>query len=327
MARFTPSRRALLAAAPLLAAPAVALGQSALSGRPVTIIVPSPAGGGTDFSARLIQEPLGRALGTTVVVENRPGGNDVVGLNAVLQARPDGHTLLMGYCGTMAGRPATNSIGTIDPLRDFTPIGQVSDTPQLFVTHPSVPVTTLREFIEHAKQRPGELAYASAGNGSMHHLGAELLKQRAGIDMLHVPYRGTGETIRDLIAGRVQFYMNSPPPLTPLVRDGRLRALSVSSNERHPGLPDIPSAAEQGLPDLDLNVWFALYAPRGVPEEINALVATKLNEVLELPALRSRAFEAGALISPMSPTDITARLVRETAAWREVVRAGNISIG
>jgi tripartite-type tricarboxylate transporter receptor subunit TctC len=326
MPRFAPGRRALLAAVPLLAAPAVARGQSPLAGRPVTIIVPSPAGGGTDYSARLIQEPLGRALGTTVVVENRPGGNDVIGLNAVLNARPDGHTLLMGYCGTMAGRPATNSIGTIDPMRDFTPIGQISDTPQLFVTHPSVPATNLREFIAHAKQRPGDLTYASAGNGSMHHLGAELLKQRAGIDMLHVPYRGTGETISDLIAGRVQFYMNSPPPLAPLVRDGRLRALSVSSNERHPGWPDIPSAAEQGLPDLALNVWFALYAPRGVPAEVNAHLTGKLNEVLALPALRSRAFEAGALVSPMSPADISARLVRETAAWREVVRAGNITL-
>lgn len=319
------ARRPLLAAGlGVLAAPALA---QTLAARPITIIVPSPAGGGTDFSARLLAEPLGRALGTPVVVENRPGGNDMVGLNAVLQARPDGHTLLMGYCGTMAGRAAIGGLQQIDTLRDFIPICQVTDTPQLFVTHPSVPVTSLQEFIALAKRRPGELVYASAGNGSMHHMGAELLKLRAGIDMLHVPYRGTGETIADLIAGRVQFYMNSPPPLVPLVRDGRLRPLSVSSNERHPGLPDIPSAAEQGLPDMDLNVWFSLFAPRGVPPEIISLLVAKANEVLADPVLQRRAFDAGALVAPLAPAAMTERLRREIDGWREVARAARITAG
>jgi tripartite-type tricarboxylate transporter receptor subunit TctC len=323
-AQLLPRRHVLAAA---LAAPAVARAQGPLAARPVTIIVPSPAGGGTDFSARLLAEPLGRALGTAVVVENRPGGNDVVGLNAVLQARPDGHTLLMGYCGTMAGRAAIGGLGAIDPLRDFLPIAQVSDTPQLFVTHPTVPVTDLQGFIAHAKARPGELIYASAGNGSMHHMGAELLKLRAGIDMLHVPYRGTGETIADLIAGRVQFYMNSPPPLLPLIRDGRLRPLSVSSDARHPALPDIPSAAEQGLPGLPLNVWFALYAPRGVPAETVAYLAGKADEVLADPGLRRRALDSGALVAPLPPASIAERLRREIAGWADVARAARISAG
>jgi tripartite-type tricarboxylate transporter receptor subunit TctC len=188
-------RTFLAAAAGALAAPSLARAQGEYPSRSITIVVPSPAGGGTDFSARLISDPLSRAFGVPVVVENRPGGNDVVGLNAVLQARPDGYTLLMGYCGTMTGRAALGTLGQIDAIRDFAPIGQVSDTPQLFVTHPSVPASTMREFVAHARQRPGEIAYASAGNGSLHHLSAELLKLRTGIDMLHVPYRGTGETI------------------------------------------------------------------------------------------------------------------------------------
>ncbi|MFM8614229.1 MAG: Bug family tripartite tricarboxylate transporter substrate binding protein, partial [Alphaproteobacteria bacterium] len=222
------SRRTLTGAAlGVLSTPALVRAQDTFPNRPITLVVPSPAGGGTDFSARLIADQLGRALGGSMVVENRPGGNDVVGLTSVLQARPDGHTLLCGYCGTMTGRVAVGTLGGIVPARDFIPIGQITDTPQLFVTHPSVPVNSMREFIAYAKQRPGDLTYASAGVGSMHHLGAELLKLRAGIDMLHVPYRGTGETIRDLIAGRVHFYMNSPPPLTPLVADGKLRALCV----------------------------------------------------------------------------------------------------
>lgn len=194
-----------------LSAPAILRAQD-LSSRPITLIVPSPAGGGTDYSARLVAEPLGRALGTSMVVENRTGGNDVVGLTAVLNARPDGHTLLCGYCGTMAGRAAVGGLGSIVPMRDFVPVGQITDTPQLFVTHPSLPVADLRAFIDHAKARPGEITYASAGVGSMHHMGAELLKIRAGIDMLHIPYRGTGETTRDLIAGRVQFFMNFRTP-------------------------------------------------------------------------------------------------------------------
>ena len=150
---------------------------------------------------------------------------------------------------------------------------------------------------------------------------------RAGIDMLHVPYRGTGETIRDLIAGRVHFYMNSPPPLTPLVADGKLRALCVSSNERHPGMPNIPSAKEEGLAHLDLNVWFSLFAPRGTPEPVARLLAQKLNEVLADPALRKRAFDAGALVVPSTPEALAARMERETAAWVEVVRAAKITAG
>ena len=287
--------------------------------------MPSPAGGSTDFSARLIADQHGRALGGSMVVENRPDGNDVVGLTSVLQARPDGHTLLCGYCGTMTGRVAVGTLVGIVPARDFLPIGQITDAPQLFVTHPSVPMNSMREFIAYAKQRPGDLTYASAGIGSMDHLGAELLKLRASIDMLHVPCRGTGETLRDLIVGRVHFYMNSPPPLTPLVTDGKLRALCVSSDESHPGMPQIPSLKEEGLADLDLNVWFSLFAPRGTPEPVARILTQKLNEVLADPAIRKRAFDAGAIVAPSTPEALAIRMERETAAWAEVVKATKIT--
>ena len=178
-----------------------------------------------------------------------------------------------------------------------------------------------------ARARPGALNYASAGNGSMHHMGTEYLKHRAGIDLLHVPYRGTGETISDLIAGRIDFYMNSPPPLTPLVREGRLRALCVSSDARHPGLPDIPSAAEQGFPGMPLNVWFSVFAPRGVPAATVALLSEKLNLVLGDTRLRERAAQAGALVSPSSPEQLAERVARETAFWRETARVAGITAG
>jgi tripartite-type tricarboxylate transporter receptor subunit TctC len=186
----------------------------------------------------------------------------------------------------MAGRVAVGTLGGIVPARDFIPIGQITDTPQLFVTHPSVPLNSMREFIAYAKQRP-----------------------------------------RDLIAGRVHFYMNSPPPLTPLVADGKLRALCVSSNERHPGMPNIPSAKEEGLADLDLNVWFSLSAPRGTPEPVARMLTQKLNEVLADPAIRKCAFDAGALVAPSSPEALAARMERETAAWADVVQATKITTG
>ncbi|MBR0670061.1 Bug family tripartite tricarboxylate transporter substrate binding protein [Neoroseomonas soli] len=325
---ITAPRRALLGAGlATLAAPGLLRAQGSLAGKTITLVVPSPAGGGTDFSARLVADSLGRALGATMVVENRPGGNDVVGLQSVLRAPADGTTLLCGYCATMTARPAIGGIGDIVPTRDFQAIGQITDTPQLFVTHPTVPANTLQEFIALAKQRPGEMNYASAGNGSMHHMGTEYLKHRAGMDLLHVPYRGTGETIRDLIAGRIQFYMNSPPPLTPLVRDGKLRALCVSSNERHPGLPDVPSAAEQGMPDLNLNVWFAAFAPRGVPAPIVAMLSEKLREVLADQAIRDRAFTAGALVAPSTGQQLADRVARETENWRQIARTANITAG
>lgn len=316
-------RRALLAG---LALPALARGQG-FSGRPITLVVPSPAGGGTDFSARLVAEAFGQALGTTMVVENRPGGNDVVGLSSVLRAAPDGTTLLCGYCATMTARAAIGGLGEIQPMRDFQAVGQISDTPQLFVTHPSRPANTLPELLALARARPGALNYASAGIGSMHHMGTEYLKHRAGVDMLHVPYRGTGETISDLIAGRIDFYMNSPPPLTPLVREGRLRALCVSSDQRHPGLPDIPSAAEQGFSGMPLNVWFSVFAPRGVPAATVALLSEKLGLVLADERLRARAFNAGALVAPSSPEQLADRVARETAFWRDTARVAGITAG
>jgi tripartite-type tricarboxylate transporter receptor subunit TctC len=323
---FKLSRRAVLAAVGLgtftLARPALA--QASYPSRPITIVVPTPAGGGTDYAARLIAEPMGVALSVPVVVENRPGGNDIIGLSTVARSKPDGYTLLMGYCGTMAGRAAIGGTGEIDTRRDFVPIGQVTDTPQLMVVHPSLPVKDLREFIAYAKQRPGKIDYASAGNGSMHHLGTELLKNRTGIDLVHIPYRGTGETISDLIAGRVQFYMNSPPPLAQLVRDGRLRPVSVSSNQRHPGFPEVPSLTENGLSDFPLNVWFALFAPREVPPPLQRMLTDKLRVVLNDRDLQRRAFESGALVSFTPPEEMAARLDSEINGWKAVATAANI---
>ena len=292
--------------------------------RAITIIVPSPAGGGTDFSARLIAEPLAARLGVPVVVENRPGGNTAIGMMATKRARPDGHTLMVGYSGSMTGRPAVEGVADIDTVADFAPIAQVTDTPQVMMVHPSVPARTLQELAAHARARPGQLNYASAGNGSLHHLGTELLKRRLGIDMVHVPYRGTGETISDLLAGRIQFYMNSPPPVIAHIRDGRLRAIATTGQQRHPALPDVPSLPESGLSDFPVDVWYALYAPAATPAPVLQRLTRDVQAVVAMPEVQRRAADAGTFVSFTGPDAVTVRLRREIAAWIEVVRATGI---
>ena len=317
-------KRRSLVAAPALALPLAARAQDGFPSRPVTIIVASPAGGGTDFSARLIAEPLSQRLGVPVVVENRAGGNGAVGLLAVARARPDGHVLTVGYSGTMTGRPAVEGTADFDPQKDFVPIAQMTDTAQVMMVHPSIPVRTLQEFVAYAKARPGQLNYGSAGNGSLHHLGGELLKLRMGIDMVHVPYRGTGETISDLLAGRIQFYMNSPPPVIGFIREGRLRAIATTGAQRHPALPDVPSGTESGLSDYPVDVWYALYAPARTPQPVLERLQREVQGIMADAAVKRRAEEAGTFAVYTDATAVAARLKRETEAWIAVVKQTGI---
>ena len=196
--------------------PASAAAQDLAPGRPVTLIVPTAAGGTTDFAARLLAEPLGQRLGRPVVVDNRAGANGVIGAQAVARARPDGHTLLVQYSGYHVGTPAVVRNLGWNPRKDLAPVALLMDAPQVLLAHPSVPARTLAELIAYAKANPGKLNYASAGNGSMQHLGTELLKQRAGIELEHVPYKGTGPVMQDLISGRVHLFLTTPPPGHPL---------------------------------------------------------------------------------------------------------------
>jgi len=305
-------RRALLVAAAL---PAPAFAQ-AWPARSITLLVASPAGGGTDFAARLIAEPLGQP----VVVENRPGGNGAVGMLAAIRARPDGHTLIVAYSGTLTGKPAVEGVADYDPGRDLLPVAQITNSPQVMVVHPGVPAADLREFVAYAKARPGQLNYGSSGNGSLHHLGCELLKLRTGIDIVHVPYRGTGETVTDLLAGRLHFYMNSPPPLLAFCRDGRLRPVATTGAARHRALPDTPTLVEQGFEPIPIDSWFPLMAPVGTPPEVTARLQTALRAVLEEPVVRRRAEEAGTFADFAPAEAVAARQAQETAAWTDVVK-------
>jgi tripartite-type tricarboxylate transporter receptor subunit TctC len=309
--------------APALARRAAA--QDLVPGRPVTLIVPTAAGGTTDFAARLLAEPLAARLGCPVIVDNRAGANGVIGAQAVARARPDGHTLLVQYSGYQVGTPAVVRNLGWNPRTDLAPVALLMDAPQVLLAHPSVPAKTLAELIAYAKANPGTLNYASSGNGSMQHLGTELLKQRAGIELEHVPYKGTGPVMQDLLAGRVQLFLTTPPPAIPFLQNGQLRALALAARERHPALPDVPTAAEAGLPGFTAEAWFAVFAPARTPEALIGRLGAEISAITATPEFRAKAEEQGAVVRPMTPTELGVRVERELAEWAEVVRAGNIT--
>jgi len=308
-----------LAGALLGAAPAA----HAQSGT-ITLIVPTAPAGSTDFAARLLADPLAKRLGQSVVVENRAGANGAIGTGAVARAKPDGTTLLVQYSGYHVGTPAIIPNLGYDVLKDFAPVALLMDAPQVVFVHPSVPAKTVAELAAYAKAHPGELNYASSGNGSMQHLGTELWKQQAGFDMAHVPYRGTGPATQDLLAGRVQVFMTTPPPLMPYVRDGSLRALAITSAQRHPALPDVPTMAESGQPGFEVTAWFAVFAPAGTPEPVLKRLTEAVDAVVKTPEFRRRVEEQGGIAHPMTPEALGQRVEKELAEWTRVARAANI---
>ncbi|UFN49367.1 tripartite tricarboxylate transporter substrate binding protein [Roseomonas sp. OT10] len=317
-------RRPLAALLPALLAPAPLRRAAAQGAGPVTLIVPTAPAGTTDFAARLLAEPLSQRLGQPVVVENRAGANGALGTGHVARAKPDGLTLLVQYSGYHVGSPAVVPNLGYDVKRDFAPVGLLMDSPQVLFANPRVPARTLAELIAYAKAHPGKLNYASSGNGSMQHLGTELLKQRAGIDLVHVPYRGTGPVTQDLLAGRVELFMTTPPPLMPFVRDGSLRALAITSDTRHPALPEVPTLAESGLPDLTIIAWFAVFAPAGTPGPVLERLGGAVRAVVATPEFKRKAEEQGALVRDMEPAELSRRVERELDEWTRVVRAADI---
>jgi len=318
-------RRAVLAAIAAAAAlPARA--QDFAPGRPVTLVVPSAPGGTTDFAARLLAEPLSQQLGVPVLVDNRAGANGVIGAQVVARARPDGHTLLVQYSGFHVGSPAVVRNLGWNPRTDVVPIGLLMDVPQVLLLHPSVPARTFAELVAYAKANPAKLNYASSGNGSVQHLGTEQLKRLTGIQLEHVPYRGAGPAMQDLLGGRVQIFLTTPPPALPFIQNGQLRALFLSAQERHPALPNVPTAAEAGLPGLSAEAWFGLFAPASTPEPLIARLAAAVDAIIAAPAYRGRAESQGAAIRRMTPAELQARVERELVEWADVVRVMNIPV-
>jgi len=303
----------------LLAGPR-AFAQAAYPSRTITLIVPYPAGGTTDFLGRLVADQLESGLGATVVVENKPGAGTTLGAEQVASAEPDGYTLLLATSTTLAINKTLYRKLPYGPVKDFTPIALVAAVPFALIVNPTIPAKTLSEFIAYAKTKPG-LAYGSAGDGSPQHLGAEMLKAAAGIDIRHVAYRGSAPAMLDVIAGHIPFMVVDLQPALPHIRAGEVRVLGVTTLKRVAAAPDIPALAESGLPGFELVAWQGVVAPSGVPRAIVDQLAAQIGKLVADPATRDK-LTAIALepLSGSTPDSFAVYVKSEVDRWAAIVK-------
>lgn len=301
-----------------------AAAQAAYPSKPVTLIVPTSPGGTTDIAARMLAEPLGKALGQTVVVDNRGGASGGIAAVAVKRAEPDGYTLLMQYSGYHVITPNVSKQAPQWEAKDFQAVANVLSAPQVIVVREGLPVKTMAELISYAKAHPGKLSYASSGNGSLQHVTGAMLEQQAGIQMIHVPYKGTGPALQDLLGAQVDLTFGTPPPYMPFIQSGKLRALAVTGKSRVSSLPNVPTAAEAGLPKLDATSWFGVFAPAKTPKPIIDKLTSEIADLMATPAFKQKATELGASAEYMSPQQLTDYSTSELARWAQVVKAAQI---
>ncbi|MEJ5991215.1 tripartite tricarboxylate transporter substrate binding protein [Ramlibacter sp. PS3R-8] len=314
--------RAIAAAACALLSP-LALAQ-AYPAKPIALIVPNPPGGLVDTSARIVADSLGKVLNQSVVVDNRGGGSGNVAYGFVARAPADGYTLLTSYSAYHVGNP---SLSPRLPWaqKDFTPIALVTVATNVIAAHPSVPANNLQEFIAHLKKNPGRLSYASQGNGSVSHIGTEMFKAQTGTSMVHIPYKGSGDAIRDVLSGQVQVFMTTPPSVMGHVQQGKLKGFAVTGKTRHPGLPSVPTTAEAGLKGFELESWVAIFAPAGTPPDVVDKLTTGIRQALDSPEAKTRATTAGIELRYQPPAALDAMVKSETEFWAKTIKAANIT--
>ena len=312
------SLRTALAAVALLTSAGV-LAQT-YPARPVRVVVPFPPGGAVDFYARTVQQPLSEALGQTVVVENRAGASGMVGAEHVAKSPPDGYTLLLGNIASLAINAGIYAKMPYDPVKDFTPIMRTIDVNYVMVVHPSVPARSVAELVAHAKAHPGKLAYGSAGSGSLPHLATELFKAATGTDLTHVPYKGGGPMVTDLLGGTVHVVIGDQANLMPHVKSGKLRALAVASPKRSPNAPELPTIAESGVPGFEATAWNALVGPAGMPADVVQRVHDAFAKTMARPDVRDK-LRAGGLEPVGDAPEAFARFQRaEIAKWTKIAK-------
>ena len=311
---------------PVIAQPASTGSGQAYPAKAVRMIVGFPAGGTSDIMARLTGRKLSEAWGQTFIIDNRPGAGGNIGTELVAKSAPDGYTLLVSPGSTLTSNPAVYSKVPFDTVRDFAPVTIIAGVPNALVVHPSLPVKNLKDLIALAKSRPGQLAYASTGAGQSTHLSAELLKLSAGINMIHVPYKGSAPALTDVVAGQVSVMFDNLPSVLPFIKSARLKPLAVSSATRSRALPELPTVAESGLAGFDVTVWFAVLAPAATPREIVNRLNTEIVKAIKTQDMRERLAQQGADPVGNTPEDFAAVIKRDLAKWAKVVKDAGIKL-
>ena len=312
-------KHALLAGLGALSLSAAAFAQ--YPNKPIKIIVPFLAGGTTDIMARAVAADLQKAFGQAVVVENRAGAGGNIGADAVAKSAPDGYTFLMGTVGTHAINMALYAKMPYDAVKDFAPVSLVAAVPNILVATPSFPVNSVKELIDLAKKEDGKLTFASSGSGTSIHLSGELFKQLAGVQMTHVPYKGSSAALPDVMSGQVNVMFDNAPSVMPHIKGGKLKAIAVTSGKRAPALPNVPTIAESGLPGFEASSWFGLLAPAGTPKEIVEKVSAQIQKMLQTPEMKERLASQGADGVGNTPEQFAAHIKTEIDKWAKVVKA------
>jgi tripartite-type tricarboxylate transporter receptor subunit TctC len=322
----TPTLRRLLAGtgAALLAG---LVGSAALAqaypSKPITLVVPNPPGGFVDASARILSDSLAKVTSQSVIVDNRGGGSGNVAYQYVARANPDGYTLLNSYSAYHVGNPnLTPKLPWAQ--KDFVPVALITVATNVIAVHPSIPANNLGEFIKYLKANPGKLSYASQGNGSLSHIGTEMFKLQTQTSMVHIPYRGSGPALQDVLSGQVQVFITTPPSVMGQVQMGKLKGLAVAGKTRHPGLPAVPTTAEAGLKGFELEAWVGIFAPAGTPADVVAKLSSQIKAALELPETKTRADGAGVELRYQPPAALDALVKKDTDFWAKTIKTAGI---
>jgi tripartite-type tricarboxylate transporter receptor subunit TctC len=301
-----------------------AYAQATYPSKTITMIVPTAAGGTTDISARMLALPLGPALGQSVIVDNKGGGNGNIAASAVKRAEGDGYTILMQYSGYHVITPLVSKTAQQWEQKDLQPVANVISAPQIIVVRAGLPVKTLPELVAYAKANPGKLNYASSGNGSLQHVTGAMLEQQGGVQMVHVPYKGTGPALQDLLGGQVDLTFGTAPPFMPHIQAGKLRVLAVTGKTRLPSLPDVPTTAEAGYPNVDATSWFAVFVPAATPKPVVDKLTAEIAKVVNTPAFKQKAEEQGASADYQTPQQLGDKVKADLVRWAAVVKSSKI---
>ena len=307
-----------------LLALAAGVAQAQYPVKPIRLVVPFAPGGSSSIVARSVAAEMEKGLGQPIVIENKGGGGGNIAMNEVAHAEPDGYTLIVGHVGSLAMTPFIEKNLGYDVMQDFAPVSLLAKVPNIFVVHASVPAKDLREFVSLAKKEPGKLYYGSAGNGSAGHLAMEYLKLVAGIELQHVPYKGTGPNLVDLIAGRTQATSAGTPPLMPHVKSGKLRVIAVGTPKRLPSLPDVGTVAEQGYPGFETSQWYGLNAPAKTPAAVIKRLADEAARAAKSEPVRKRFAAEDTEAVGSTPQDYGAFIAKEQARWKEVIEKAHV---